>query len=367
MSEGSRLLECLLKVSEKAANIARVCRQNRQLFKLLVQEKSDEEKNPRFVQDFKTLADVLIQETIKHDVGTEFPDLAEHVTGEENNTFSNTLGESVTVKVCSNFDDTANLLEKVLNNDSEVANLLAVEVHREIQLSDVPGNNHVPDNLKLTTDALGIWIDPIDSTAEYIHGVEKVDEVTGVHLSGLRCVTVLIGVFEKTTGRPVLGVINQPFHNNTCDSEWLGSTYWGFNYNGVRLSSISGPEPSRNVAVLSSSESAGIKSKLSENGFTLVEAAGAGYKLLTVILGQSDIYILSKDSTFKWDTCAAQAILGSLEGGVIDFRNFLKTDSSNDSNLIYLPADNDSCNRGGIVAYRNIEILESIKKILLSH
>lgn len=65
------MLESLLKVSEKSANIARICRNNDHLFRLLVQEKSTDEKNHRFVQDFKTLADVLIQETIRHDIGKE--------------------------------------------------------------------------------------------------------------------------------------------------------------------------------------------------------------------------------------------------------------------------------------------------------
>lgn len=64
-------MRVLIRVSEKAANIARACRQNESLFKLLVQEKTDSEKNPRFFQDFKTLADVLIQETIRHDIGLE--------------------------------------------------------------------------------------------------------------------------------------------------------------------------------------------------------------------------------------------------------------------------------------------------------
>lgn len=71
MKNGSRLLRSLLKVSEKAANIARACRQNESLFELLIQEKTSQEKNPRFFQDFKTLADVLIQETIRHDIGIE--------------------------------------------------------------------------------------------------------------------------------------------------------------------------------------------------------------------------------------------------------------------------------------------------------
>lgn len=71
MKSGSRLLKVLLQASEKAANIARTCRQKEALFQLLVQEKSLEEKNPRFFQDFKTLADVLIQETIRHDIEIE--------------------------------------------------------------------------------------------------------------------------------------------------------------------------------------------------------------------------------------------------------------------------------------------------------
>lgn len=63
------LLESLIIVSEKAANIARSCRQEECLFNLLIQEKGSGEANPRFVQDFKTLADVLIQETVKYEIG----------------------------------------------------------------------------------------------------------------------------------------------------------------------------------------------------------------------------------------------------------------------------------------------------------
>lgn len=63
------ILEVLINASEKAANIARTFRQNEHLFSLLVQEKSIDEANPRFVKDYKTLADVLIQEMIRHDVG----------------------------------------------------------------------------------------------------------------------------------------------------------------------------------------------------------------------------------------------------------------------------------------------------------
>ena len=61
----------LLRASEKAAHIARLCRAERQLFELLVEEKTGEEKNKRFKQDFKTLADVLIQEVVRKDIRTK--------------------------------------------------------------------------------------------------------------------------------------------------------------------------------------------------------------------------------------------------------------------------------------------------------
>ncbi len=64
----AELLRLLLSVAEKAANVARVCRQEAPLFELLVQEKTGADKNKKFVQDFKTLADVLIQEMIRHDI-----------------------------------------------------------------------------------------------------------------------------------------------------------------------------------------------------------------------------------------------------------------------------------------------------------
>lgn len=70
MKNGSKLFQILLQASEKAANVARACREN-ELFPYLIEEKSLEEKNPRFFHDFKTLADVLIQEIIKHDIGVE--------------------------------------------------------------------------------------------------------------------------------------------------------------------------------------------------------------------------------------------------------------------------------------------------------
>lgn len=62
------LVQVLLQVSEKSAKIARAWRCQEELFELMVEEKAQKEKNQRCVQDFKTLADVLVQEVVKHDV-----------------------------------------------------------------------------------------------------------------------------------------------------------------------------------------------------------------------------------------------------------------------------------------------------------
>merc|ERR1712115_251179 len=93
MSVIQKLLLSLISASEKAACIARACRKEETLFQLLVEEKTGEDKNAKFAQDFKTLADVLIQETLRHYVGKDFPDLRENILGEESNKFTNQLGE----------------------------------------------------------------------------------------------------------------------------------------------------------------------------------------------------------------------------------------------------------------------------------
>jgi len=49
-----------------------------------------------------------------------------------------------------------------------------------------------------------------DSTAQYIQG-DVGTEVGGLVSEGLQCVAVLVGVYSKTSGLPIIGVINQPF------------------------------------------------------------------------------------------------------------------------------------------------------------
>ena len=98
------------------------------MFQLLVEEKTGAEKNAKFDQDFKTLADVLIQETVKNEVGKVFPQLQDNILGEESNKFTNSLGNSLTVEIKETTEGTKELLVKVLDNNETAANLLADQV-----------------------------------------------------------------------------------------------------------------------------------------------------------------------------------------------------------------------------------------------
>lgn len=71
MKQSADLIKKLLVVSEKAARLSRTFRQNDHLLSLLVEEKENDEKNARFFRDFKTFADVLVQEMIKYDLEKE--------------------------------------------------------------------------------------------------------------------------------------------------------------------------------------------------------------------------------------------------------------------------------------------------------
>lgn len=293
----------------------------------------------RFFQDFKTLADVLIQETIRHDLANLIP----HVKGEETNKFENTIGEKITVEITDDPDVTHQILLKVLANNEPAAKALTNEIHKEIQVNE---NLNFAD-IEITEN-LAIWVDPIDGTQEYISGIEEVSDFPNIFKSGLKCATVLIGVYEINTGIPLIGVINQPFERKF---------YYGFSIGDLKYSSVeiaSEREESEKIAILSSSES--LKST-----FKPVFAAGAGYKSLKVIEGHADVYLLSKPSTFKWDSCGPHAILRGLGGGMLDMKRSLEGEEMVE--LSYLENEG-TCNEGGIIAYRRIEDAERVVREL---
>jgi len=349
----SELLKCLVCASLKAANIARACRAEPALFELLVEEKTGDDKNAKFDQDFKTLADVLIQETVRHDVSCMFPGLQDNIFGEESNKFTNKLGESLVVAVQADENATKELLTKVLNDNDEAAKLLAKQVHAKVTVDDDKNEEIEVVKESVNIDDIGIWIDPIDATSQYIKGVDDDVSETDLPTKGLQVVTVLIGAFLKSTGQPIIGVVSHPFSGDQVRVCW-GVTMGHQVY--VSGSVGSKRERSKPRLLIGSSENKTLVEKLSEE-FEVVKVGGAGHKLMMVALGSADIYINTGASTFKWDSCGPHTILAGLGGGVVDCKDF--------QDIRYDVTEGGSkANVDGIVAFKEEKYLDIVKKII---
>lgn len=147
---------------------------------------------------------------------------------------------------------------------------------------------------------------------------------------------------------------------------WTGHCYWGYvGENGASRCSFTLPDDPSTVLLLGRNEDPAVKSKLLEDGFKAIEAPGAGYKILSVALGRAGAYVLSRGTTFRWDTCAPQGLLQALGGGIIDYAKFTSQTDPEDSPLRYSGDDKTFANRGGLIAYRDTETLESLRRALL--
>lgn len=389
------LVEVLLQVSEKSAKIARAWRCQAELFELMVEEKPEKEKNEQFVRDFKTLADVLVQEVVKHDVTLKFPELRGHILGEESNIFKNSFGQELRIEVLEDYESTSKHLTTVLCGNEIAARLLAELIHTDIVL-ETEQIKEMEEQLdfELPLNELGIWIDPIDSTTEYLSNSPG-KEVDGIVVSGLPCATVLIGVFHRETGIPVVGVINQPFstliQENTSERHWKGRKLWGVCYAGRACHFLGNKWKSNKAStdtqisnnfkvIISGSESENVKKTLSSSGIGLFPSSGAGNKLLHVIDDNVDFFVLSGAFSFKWDTCAAHAILCSMGGGVVSFKEALLLKSTTKEldkttldkcELKYNKPDGDCgkkwSNSNGLIAFKSYQRVFELLECLCSN
>ncbi|KAJ8942291.1 hypothetical protein NQ318_005609 [Aromia moschata] len=135
---------------------------------------------------------------------------------------------------------------------------------------------------------------------------------------------------------------------------------WAVSLDDVTLNSGLSHKGRKDVICISSSESTIIKQKLQRRGFHLIEASGAGYKIMTVILGLADAYLLTKPTTFKWDTCAPHTILKSLGGDIVQFDDILQGARKS----ITYSLDENNCNKYGIIAYMQEDVLGDIVEAL---
>ncbi|GFO06219.1 inositol polyphosphate 1-phosphatase [Plakobranchus ocellatus] len=330
----SSILQLLLEVAEKASQIATVIRKEKTLLELLIEEKPAIEKNNQFFQDFKTLADVLIQETVRHFIGKKIPNLAESIYGEESNTFTNAIGDSIIVKVCQTPEETKDLLKRILNGNGTAASLLTEAIHSFSQASVVPSEDLDVD---IDISDCGVWIDPIDATGQYIKGEIGVQDEYGLIGDGLQCVAILIGMFQKSSGRPLLGVAVQPFAwYSQGTNSWTSQTVWGICHEKCQRTSFQpsktgGVNPPR--IVISKSESEQVQKALLSK-YKLISASGAGYKILVTVLGLANAYVLSHRSIYRWDCCALHAILLAMGGGIVSFKHAREAVTKSQTSLL---------------------------------
>lgn len=181
-----------------------------------------------------------------------------------------------------------------------------------------------------------------------------------------------------------MGIISQPFGNKIDDNIYNSALYWGIALPELKAYSkkldIDRKSP-RLLGIFSSSERADLLQQMLDLGYEFAFSAGAGHKALKVITGEVDVYVLSKGSTFKWDTCAPQAILRSLNGDIIDFKNSIKEGrripltynetnaTANEENKTIETAVNKDwkCNSYGLIAVRDLQLLDNLlDKLIIS-
>ncbi|KAL6104787.1 bpnt2 [Pungitius sinensis] len=199
-------------------------------------------------------------------------------------------------------------------------------------LEKINGGKDVP------AERVTVWIDPLDATQEYTENLVK-------FVTTMVCVAV--------DGKPVIGVIHQPFTEFTA---------WAFVGQGSNMS----PRPSYSVSppktIVSRSHSGQVRSFVQEafgNSTTIIEAGGAGYKVLSLVsmplsedepVDQADVYI---HVTFikKWDICAGAALLNALGGHMTTLKG---------EDIDYSGAP---LNKGGLVASVGVDHKALLEKL----
>ena len=164
-----KLLDSIASASEKAARLARAFKlMDSKQFKLLVQEKGVATTKTEDL-DFKTLADVLIQEIIRYSLTEAYPTLGQKIRGEEQMVFTNTLGETVNVEINNCQEKTLGMFKKILPGHGTEAQKLTDIIHSKedpVSSKDPLGDgvrnlNNIQEDISV--DDLGVLIDPIGS------------------------------------------------------------------------------------------------------------------------------------------------------------------------------------------------------------
>ncbi|CAF0918804.1 unnamed protein product [Rotaria sp. Silwood1] len=319
--------------SEKAACIARHIRFMHSDFNDMIEEKKLDENHQHLDADYKTLADVIIQEVIKRDLRRLYPSLTNHIYGEEDGSIKlNSSNEKIFLDVSGSHEDILKLLKKLFNNKSTqsvetLAEIISSSSHITLSEQYKQSFEKIPNNTSIDVSNIGIWIDPVDGTQQYINGTEGVvNSNTGIILDGLPTALVLIGCFDLKNGRAVLGVINRAFNEKIDEYRWKGLIYWGIALSNAKFNNLEDVykrnENNNQRVLLHGSVDVNTFNNI-KNDWTILEVAACGNKLLSIALKQANIYLVTKSAAYNWDLCAAHAIIQSINGQILDLRQVI--------------------------------------------
>jgi 3'-phosphoadenosine 5'-phosphosulfate (PAPS) 3'-phosphatase len=151
-----------------------------------------------------------------------------------------------------------------------------------------------------------IFIDPIDGTREFALNLGEQS-------------TICVGF--AVAGRPVAGIVYRPL----TDTWAMGCGAEQFHQCELDLTA-----PNPKGFLCSNGRKSNFTQQLAEElGYELVPSGGVGNKMLMLLEGKASCYIQDR-SVFRWDTCAAQAILES-QGGALTKLHQLNTDDALES------------------------------------
>jgi len=286
----TRLIAANLKVADKSAACVQRIFQNGNL---KIEDKGG-------LKNYQTEADTKIEQLLRGNIEKHFPDIT--VIGEE--------GEVGKIELEEDWID----YDKALTSFTQ--EFIDCKNNESMDLSKVPADIDPKD--------LVIWLDPLDGTAEFIDGL-------------LSHVTTLIGIAHK--GKPIAGIINQPFFKNENGS--MGRSIWGIVGVGAFGFRRQEQKPGRILTTSRSHITPMVQECLDAISPTeILKMGGAGNKVLQLIENNAHAYLFASRYTKKWDTCAPEAVLLALGGKLTDVHG---------SSLEY-HADVQQENKAGVVA-----------------
>lgn len=201
--------------------------------------------------------------------------------------------------------------------ENECQHLPPMEIE---QLEKTTGIENLAD-FEANSEHVTVWIDPLDATKEYTEGLYQY-------------VTTMVCVAYQ--GRPIIGVIHKPFGPEP-------KTTWAWIHFGMsKHLNHNKPKSDKKVVMISKSHPGKVKALVQDvfgEDTGIIPAGGAGYKALEVATGNATAYLHNTEIS-KWDVCAGDVIISSLEG------SFLTLDGNN---LDY-SASSDPVNKDGILA-----------------